>query len=174
MEMDSGLSGKVRHWTPIDPQRLRAPRGLVMAILTGLLVEFVAGMAVATWPPTFPTSLQPLFGSSAGSYGWLSVHVIVGVLLLVLAIVLVALLGRVGRPGLVVGSVMGLALILLAALCGAAFIDLNGNGIYAVLMALFFLAAWTSYLLLSVRLRRVTWMSLRAAVPGSPQPPSHP
>ncbi len=156
---------------PIDPRTTVVPRVLVMLLLVGLFADFVIGVAVSVWGPALPSSVSTLFGPNAGSYGWLSVHAFLAVVLVILGILLIAFAGRLHRPRLLFGAVTPFVFLLLAAVSGYALVASSGNGSYVVLMAVFFLGAWTFYAMLATRLRRAAWMAVRRERMMSGAPP---
>jgi|GEM_PF-3594061 len=167
-----GIGGPRGQGPPIDPRKTVVPRVLVMLLLVGIFAEFVIGVAVSVWGPLPPSSVATLFGPNAGSYGWLSVHAILAVLLVILGILLIASIGRLHRPLLLFGAVAAFVLVLLAALSGYGFVAGSGNGSYVVLMGVFFLVAWTFYVMVATRLRRAAWMAMRRERMNSGAPPA--
>lgn len=158
-----GVGGPGGRGPPIDPRKTVVPRALVMVLFLGLFVEFVIGVAVSVWGPAIPSSVSSLFGANAGSYGWLSVHAVLAVLLVLLALGLIVTVVRLHRPRLTFGAVGGFLFILLAALAGYGYIASGGNSLYVIFMAVFFLIAWTAYARLAMQLRRATRMAFRRA-----------
>lgn len=155
---------------PVAPGATRAPRALNAAIQAALALEFVFGIAVGLWPPaTVPTSVTAFLGPSALSFGWLSAHVLLGALLLVLAILEVVLLLRLHRRRLVGLGCLGLASIAVAAGAGAGVLA-TGNGGLVIVMALFLLAAFAVYATLAHRLRRLAWAAGWKDGPPGPGP----
>ena len=177
-----GSEGREEAWTggpggrgpPIDPHATVLPRLFVMVLLTGLFAEFVIGVDVSVWGPNIPSAVSTLFGPGAGSYGWLSVHAVLAVLLVLLGMALVATVGRLHRRRLTFGAVGGLLSVLLSALSGYGYIASSGNALYAVFMAIFFLIGWSAYARLATQLRHAAHRAMRfermnaAGAPPSP------
>lgn len=155
----------------IDLRAIRAPRALVMLTLTLLALEFLFGNIWSLWPGTMPTSVSQLFGSSAGSYGYLSAHAFVAVLLVISSIALIAFIYRLHRRPLLAVSVAGFLMIVFAALSGSALLE-TGNSDYSLLMAVFFLSAWTMNLMIAVRIRVLTRIGRYRAMRAAGSPPA--
>lgn len=157
----------------IDPRLTRAPRALVMLTLLLLALEFLFGNIWSIWPGTMPTSVSQLFGSSAASYGYLTAHAAVAVLLVLTSIVLVAFIARLHRTPILVTSIVAFLLIVFAGLSGSALLS-TGNSDYALLMAVFFLSAWTMNIMIAVRLRQLTRIARYRAMHlmAPPAPPA--
>ncbi|MCW6168030.1 MAG: hypothetical protein LVQ64_06290 [Thermoplasmatales archaeon] len=154
---------------PIELDRTRMARALVGATVVLLGVEFLLGLAVSLWTTKLPANLSFLFGSSAFSYGYLSAHAIIGAVLVLVEIGLIVSVYRLHRPFLAVSAGSTFVLTIVAAAFGSAFLASGDNAIYAFLMALFFLGAWTSAILLQARLRFATrWTRYRARQPDPP------
>ncbi len=154
---------------PIELDDTRMARALAGATIVLLGVEFLLGLAVSLWTTKLPANLSFLFGSSAFSYGYLSAHAIVGALLVLVEIGLIVSVYRLHRPLLAVSAGSTFVLTIVAAAFGSAFLASGDNAIYAFGMALFFLGAWTSAILLQARLRFATrWVRYRARHPDPP------
>ncbi|MFZ0699017.1 MAG: hypothetical protein WAN74_02320 [Thermoplasmata archaeon] len=145
-----------------------------MLLLIGLFADFVIGVGVSVWGPNIPSSVSTLFGPGAGSYGWLSVHAVLAVLLVLLGIALIVMVGRLHRPRLTFGAAGGFLFVLLAALSGYGYIASSGNALYVVFMAIFFLIGWTAYARLAMQLRHAAHRAMRFDRRNTGAPPAPP
>ncbi len=124
------------------PDRLRIQ---AYVILGALVLQYALGM-YANLYVSFPKAVNP---GPLWVFAWTTpataVHIAVGTLLFVGAILFHLQARKRGVRGWIRASAWGLASILGAALSGIAFIDLQ-IGVFSYLMSLFFLAAFASYL----------------------------
>lgn len=170
---EPGPGGPMGRGPPVDPKATVGPRVIVMLLLIGLFAEFVIGVVLAAWGTTLPSSVSALFGPNAGSYGWLSVHAVLAVLLVILGLALIVLVARLHRPFLLFGAIAGFVFIALAALSGYGFVEFPGNPAYIVFMGIFFLLGWTAYTRLAMQLRRsARWAMRRERMQAGPPPPA--
>jgi len=124
----------------------KAFRGHVLAILVLLVIEFVLGMVTAVFVQ-FPDSL-----TNGNAWAWsmsqspaVLVHVIVGTLLFLAALVVLVLGFLLHSRTTVLTGVLGFAAILVAYLSGSTFLADISQDVYSFTMALGFIGAAVVY-----------------------------
>ena len=129
-----------------NSKRITIFRYITLAVLAGLVLEFILGMVTALYVQ-FPDTL-------AGNNAWpwamkaspvVMAHVIIGTILLLLAIGAL-IYGLASRDKTAAyGGVAGLALTLLAYLSGSSFLANTVDDTFSFLMALGFIGSLTAY-----------------------------
>ena len=133
-----------------DGRARRRMRRAALGMISGLLIEFAAGMLVnlfTTIPDSHPGSdPSEYLGGSFDSVRWalsqsglpaLVFHASWGLLLIVDGVVLIILARRVGRRSVTVSTVLGFLLVVGAGFNGASFLDFRQD-YSSMLMATFF------------------------------------
>ncbi|MGI0055608.1 MAG: hypothetical protein ACREBZ_07875 [Thermoplasmata archaeon] len=171
--MPDGPPGEFGHrFPPIDPRKAVLPRALAGLSQLLLTLVFIFGVSAALWTTSWPSNLSGLLGPNASSYGYLSVHVVLAIILVIVEIVLIAFVARLGRGPILGMSIATFLLTVVAAIAGSLTLMQPAQPLYVLLMALAFLAAWTTNLFLTVRLR---WMQRAARWRSThPTPPAAP
>jgi hypothetical protein len=124
----------------------RAFRGHIVAILVLLVIEFVLGMYTALFVE-FPDSL-----ANGNAWAWsmsqspaVLVHIIVGTLLLLAALVVLVLSFLLRSRAAILTGVLGFVTIAVAYLSGSTFLADINQDMYSFSMALGFIAAAVVY-----------------------------